>query len=318
VLLFACTHFGRSISRFVRCGRGSWFPTFDCSLRRRRPPALAAGGALPENKPTSDVLCRRRSTHSSAPPRNTLARLSSCDEIRASPRRPEACARCSVRATHHHFRTPVTVSLTSSCELDETQLRIRPRKSSCLTPVRRAPFVHPPSRGGQSSCVTRSSLERRSRVACGYASRRTQQVIDQRCVRPATANDTSTTGTHASFGDRPLRSPPVRTRACFRCMARFTTPHALRVSRFQRLGRCLPATSNTSDPSDAPVITLRLPLSLPKQWGGRAPLPMVWERRHLRGRDQDHLIAQRLVKAVARRMIQSVFHRTGNGHACEV
>lgn len=59
--------------------------------------------------------------------------------------------------------------------------------------------------------MARSSLERRSRAACGHASRRTQQVIDQRCVRPASANDTTTTGTHVSFGD-PLRGAPLRVR----------------------------------------------------------------------------------------------------------
>jgi hypothetical protein len=108
----------------------------------------------------------------------------------------------------------------------------------------RSPRPRPPpsSQGERNYSVARSSLERRSRVACGPASRRTQQVIDQRCVRPASANDTSTTGTHVSFIDPPVRSPCEESCGC---MARFTTPHALRMKsvRALRRGRFLPATS---------------------------------------------------------------------------
>jgi len=88
-------------------------------------------------------------------------------------------------------------------------------------------------------------------MACGHASRRTQQVIDQRCVRPASANDTSTTGTHVSFGDLAVSSPCEEPS---RCMARFTTPHALRMQSVQafRSGRFLPATSTELHPLTLP------------------------------------------------------------------
>lgn len=46
-----------------------------------------------------------------------------------------------------------------------------------------------------------------------------------------------------------------------RCMARFTTPHALRMARFPffRSGHCPPAASTELSSSDAPVTALRLP-----------------------------------------------------------
>jgi hypothetical protein len=106
-----------------------------------------------------------------------------------------------LRATSHHPRTPSAMSRTMSCDSVETRMRIRPRESSLSRPFASASFVPPHRRVDASYSVARSSLERRSRTACDRTSRRTQQVIDQRCVRPASANDTSTTGTHASFGD---------------------------------------------------------------------------------------------------------------------
>lgn len=158
--------------------------------------------------------------------------------------------------------------------------------------------------------MARSSLERRSRAACGHASRRTQQVIDQRCVRPASANDTTTTGTHVSFGDPVL----LLLRAASDAWRVFTTPHALRVFRFVvRRGRLVPVASTELSPSDAPVTAHRLPSAL-----SREEVPLSLEEEEPASERPRPPSRARPVKGPTRRMIQSAFHRTGDDRAAEV
>jgi hypothetical protein len=188
-------------------------------------------------EPTSDVLCRRRGTFSSAPPTRSLAtadRLATTRVLHRSDQKRAPPAR--LRAISHHSRTPSAVSRTMSCDSVETRMRIRPRESSLSRPFASASFVPPHRRVDASYSVARSSLERRSRTACDRTSRRTQQVIDQRCVRPAFCQRHFDYG-HPRFVRRSagaflscgtLASPGAR--SC-RCMARFTTPHALRMCR---------------------------------------------------------------------------------------
>lgn len=108
--------------------------------------------------------------------------------------------------------------------------------------------------------------------------------IDQRCVRPASANDTSTTGTHVSFGDPWVCSPCEEAHGC---MARFTTPHALRMESVPafRGGRVLPATSTELASSDAPVTALRLPSP---GFRLREETPSHRSEEGLRARGRDH------------------------------
>lgn len=137
------------------------------------------------------------------------------------------------------------MSRTMSCDLVETRMRIRPRESSLSHPFIAAWLVAPIV-GRPNDSVTRSSLERRSRTACDRTSRRTQQVIDQRCVRPASANDTSTTSTHVSFGDPGERVP--RMHGAFHDAPRTSDES---VSIFRR-GRFLPTPSTELRPLTLP------------------------------------------------------------------
>lgn len=96
-------------------------------------------------------------------------------------------------------------------------------------------WPYPSSTGVTAVFEARSSLPRRSHAACDRASRRAN-VIDQRCVRPTSATDTVRIVYPSSLGDRlpgpsPSRAkvaPTPSRRRTHRCMARFTTPHALR------------------------------------------------------------------------------------------
>lgn len=137
------------------------------------------------NRPlTSHVITAARSLR--LQPTRSLAtadRLATTRVLHRSDQKRAPPAR--LRATSHHPRTPSAVSRTMSCDSVETRMRIRPRESSLSRPFASASFVPPHRRVDASYSVARSSPERRSRTACDRTSRRTQQVIDQRCVRPA-------------------------------------------------------------------------------------------------------------------------------------
>jgi hypothetical protein len=104
-----------------------------------------------------------------------------------------------------------------------TPRRLLPYRARCLAtplkpecgfdPANRASRVRSPRplsppliAGVSDSSVARSSPERRSRLACGHASRRSQQVIDQRCVRSAICQR------HFDYGH-----PRSRSVICRRC-----------------------------------------------------------------------------------------------------
>jgi hypothetical protein len=113
------------------------------------PPRLRLEEPFPEYEPTSDVLCHRHGTFSSAPPRRSLAtadRLATTRVLHRSNQKRAPPAR--LRATSHHSRTPSAVSRTMSCDSVETRMRIRPRESSLSRPFAPASFVPPHRRGG--------------------------------------------------------------------------------------------------------------------------------------------------------------------------
>jgi len=256
-------------------------------FRLGRPPALAAGGALPETEPTSDVPCHHRGTFSSAPPTSALgrSRLSTITSFTATARSVRSFAR--LRAASHHLGTPAAVSRTKSCDPIDARMRIRPRESSLSHPFVTSSFV-PPSKGERTAPWLDRAPNAVPAAACDRASRRTQQVIDQRCVRPAFANDTSTTGTHVRSATRCVLRQLART-IRFGWMARFTTPHSLRMRSIRwSSGRVVPVTSTEPSSSDAPVAVLRLPSVRLAPSRGAPPVRM--EEEVLREPGRDHLL----------------------------
>jgi hypothetical protein len=186
-----------------------------------------------------------------------------------------------------------------SCDSVETRMRIRPRESSLSRPFAAA-SSSPLIAGVSDSSVARSSPERRSRMACGHASRRTQQVIDQRCVRPAFCQR------HFDYGHP--RSRSVICRRCpelvllrapdgsCRCMARFTTPHALRMCRplilFSRRAFFFPRRRPSFHPLTLPSPRAAYPLYLlacaSAAFAFERRPPLTGVRRRLRARGRDH------------------------------
>jgi hypothetical protein len=148
------------------------------------------------------------------------------------------------------------VSRTMSCDSVETRMRIRPRESSLSLPFAAASVVPLIAGVKRLNTVARSSLERRSRTACDRTSRRTQQVIDQRCVRPAFCQRHFDYG-HPRFVRRFAGAVPLRGPANAWRVSRRPT-HFGCVDRAFRGGRSLPATWTELTSSDAPVTALRL------------------------------------------------------------
>jgi hypothetical protein len=205
VLLFACTHFGRftpmlrRTPRAVSHARLNGFEFADPSRLRLEEPCPDVNRPL-----TSHVIATARALR--LQPKSSLA-------TRSVLRRPECftAATRSVRYPSGKGR-PVT-----------TPRRLLPYRARCLAtplkpecgfdPANRAsrvrsprPLSSPLIAGVSDSSVARSSPERRSRMACGHASRRSQQVIDQRCVRSAICQR------HFDYGH-----PRSRSVVCRRC-----------------------------------------------------------------------------------------------------
>lgn len=253
----------------------------------------------------------------------TTIRLATNGALHRSGQKHVPTTRLRVRS--RHSETPVVVSRTMSCDLVETRMRIRPRESSLphpftasssSTPIAgfaktaprldRAPFTDP-------AWVAPTLLDERN------------QVIDQRCVRPTTANDTSTTGTHVSFGDS-MRDHPCG-RLAFECVARFTTPHTLRMSRSAFVtnllskmnrdccddGRFLPVAT----PTEGHPLTLPSPRSTCPPSLRRVENPLLRARRPCE-RAAETTFPQRPVTVVCVPMIRSAFHRTGEPSRDEV
>jgi len=149
-----------------------------------------------------------------------------------------------------------------SCDSVETRMRIRPRESSLSRPFASASFVIPHRRGERATpWLDRAPNAVPTWLAATLHDERNRSSTRDACDR-LSANDTSTTGTHVSRSAI-HRSYPL-SGSCG-CMARFTTPHALRMCRSFTLfeaGILLPATSTELASSDAPVTPRRLP-SLP-------------------------------------------------------
>jgi hypothetical protein len=181
-----------------------------------------------------------------------------------------------------------------------------PLKPECgFDPANRASRVRSPRplsppliAGVSDSSVARSSPERRSHMACGHASRRSHWVIDQRCVRSTSANDTSTTGTHVSFGDLPalsrlvlLRAPPSPADA-WRVSRRPTHFGCVGPCCFSRRAFFFPLRR----PSDHPLTLPSPRAAYPRASYACAYLafacmrrpPLTGVRRRLRARGQDH------------------------------
>lgn len=144
-----------------------------------------------------------------------------------------------------------------SCDLVETRMRIRPRELEPLTPVHRG-LVRTPIEGCANCSVARSSLRRRSRAACGHASRRTHRSSTRDACDQLSAKRHFDDG-HPRFRSVirwcvPLREA-LRMRGAF--SRRPTRFGSSRCPAFRR-GRFLPATSTDCASSDAPVTALRL------------------------------------------------------------
>jgi hypothetical protein len=101
---------------------------------------------------------------------------------------------------------PECCSLTKATRPPECGFDPANRASRVRSP---RPLSSPLIAGVSDSSVARSSPERRSRLACGHASRRSQQVIDQRCVRSAICQR------HFDYGH-----PRSRSVICRRCPPR--------------------------------------------------------------------------------------------------
>jgi len=179
-----------------------------------------------------------------------------------------------------------------SCDSVETRMRIRPRESSLSRPFASASFAIPHRRGEASYSVARSSPERRSRTACDRTSRRTQQVLDQRCVRPAFCQRHFDYG-HPRFDRRSTGALPLPGPAdAWRVSRRPTHFGCVGLSLFSRRAFLLPATSTELASSDAPVTTHRLSPGLHAcacaafAYWRRPPLTEV--RRRLRACGRDH------------------------------
>jgi len=204
------------------------------------------------NRPlTSSVTTTARSRQ--LQPTSALRRMKSCDDVRPSPQQPEACALRPVKSDQPPLQD-------AFCHVAHDVLRPRRNSNADSTPrieplasVHRG-LVRTPHRRGErtSPWLDRASNAVPVRLATVLHDERNRSSTRDACDQ-LSANDTSTTGTHASFGD------PGDARS-HGCMARFTTPHALRMCRFSafRRGRFLPATSTELASSDAPVTALRL------------------------------------------------------------
>ena len=184
MLLFACTHFGRFTPMLRRTPR-------TVSRTRLNGFDFADPSRLRLEEPCPDVN-RPLTSHVIATARALRLRPNSSLATRTVLRRPE----CFTAATRSVYDPPGKERTAT------TPGRLLPYRARCLAtplkpecgfdPANRASRVRSPRplsppliAGVSDSSVARSSLERRSRMACGHASRRTQQVIDQRCVRSA-------------------------------------------------------------------------------------------------------------------------------------
>lgn len=285
MLLFACTRFGRFVPMLGRvAARG--LPRSVEWLRLCRPPALAAGGALPgnANRPlTSSVATTARSRQLHTDERATTRdRLATGCVLHRSGQKRAFSAR--LRATSHHLRTPSAVSRTMSCDLVETRMRIRPRESSLSHPFTAASCVPPASKRGATAPWLRSSLERRSRAACDRTSRRTQRTstrdaCDQ--LLPTTLRRRAPTSRSVIPGCAPLaRRPTDAWRASRR-------PTHFGWSRFRlfEAGVFFPRRRPSSHP-----LTLPSPRSAYPSLGFRLPeeTPPPTGREGLRARGRDH------------------------------
>jgi hypothetical protein len=172
-----------------------------------------------------------------------------------------------------------------------TSGRLLPYRARCLaTSSKLECGFDPANRASHTrSPRPRSSPHRRvSELLRGYVEPRTPfppglrprfttnaQVIDQRCVRPASANDTSTTGTHVSFGDLAVSLLAKRPPDAWRVSRR---PTHFGCSRFRlcEAGVFFPRRRPSCDP-----------LTLPSPRSAVTPLP-GGPRRCLRARGQDH------------------------------
>jgi len=183
-LLFACTHFGRFIPmlrrtpRTVSRARLNGFDFADPSRLRLEEPCPDVNRPL-----TSHVIATARALR--LRPKSSLA-------TRTVLRRPE-CFTAATRSVCDPLGKERTTTTPGRLLPYRARCLATPLKPECgFDPANRASRVRSPRplsppliAGVSDSSVARSSLERRSHMACGHASRRTQQVIDQRCVRSA-------------------------------------------------------------------------------------------------------------------------------------
>jgi len=113
--------------------------------------------------------------------------------LRSVLRRPESFT-AATRSVHHPPGKERKATTPGRLLPYRARCLATPLKPECgFDPANRASRVRSPRPRSSpliagvdaSYSVARSSPERRSRTACDRTSRRTQQVIDQRCVRPA-------------------------------------------------------------------------------------------------------------------------------------
>jgi hypothetical protein len=235
VLLFARTRFGRS-APMLRRDPSRGVPRSVEWIRRCRLPALAAGGALPgqANRPlTSSVATTARSRR--LRPASALRRMQPCDHLHPSPQRPEACALRPVKSDEPPPQD-------AFCRIAHDVLRPRRNSNAASTPrieplasVHRVLAPRLIERGERAApWLDRAPSAVPARLATTLHDERKRSSTRDACDRLLPTTLRRRAPTTRSVIRR--RCPLART---FGCLARFTTPQALRMGRLGGSPRAL-------------------------------------------------------------------------------